>query len=111
MAYRHAYLELFRVIGEKLELTEGQRTQWLQFLTDVETWDSGTDATKDLVLDYDGILITDHTELTTIGVNSHATIDLHLAHATGHPNSVVSSSEPADGTLAINEGAFWSELV
>ena len=53
----------------------------------------------------------DHTSLTTIGSNTHAQIDTHLAHNTGHPNSVVSASEPADGTLDVNEGAFYYESV
>ena len=53
----------------------------------------------------------DHTSLTTIGTNTHAQIDSHISHNTGHPNQVVSGSEPADGTLDANEGAFWYELV
>ena len=53
----------------------------------------------------------DHTSLTTIGTNTHAAIDTHLAHNTGHPNSVVSASEPADGTLDANEGAFYYTAV
>lgn len=53
----------------------------------------------------------DHTSLTTIGVNTHPVIDTHLAHNTGHPNQVVNASEPADGTLSVNEGAFWYEIV
>ena len=53
----------------------------------------------------------DHTSLTTIGSNTHAQIDSHLASNTGHPNQVVNSTEPADGTLSLNEGAFWYELV
>ena len=51
----------------------------------------------------------DHTDLTTIGTNTHAQIDTHIAHNTGHPNQVVSSSEPADSTLDNLEGCFWYE--
>jgi len=53
----------------------------------------------------------DHTQIQNIGTNTHDQIDAHLAHNTGHPNQVVSSSEPADSTLDTNEGAFWYELV
>ncbi len=52
-----------------------------------------------------------HTSLTDTGSNTHVQIDAHLASNTGHPNQVVSGSEPADGTLAVNEGAFWSEII
>ena len=51
----------------------------------------------------------DHTSLTSVGTNTHPQIDTHIADNTGHPNIVVSDSEPADGTLGTNEGAFWWE--
>ena len=53
----------------------------------------------------------DHTSLTTIGTNTHAQVDTHLAHHTGHPDVVVNATEPADSTLNSNEGCFWYELV
>lgn len=53
----------------------------------------------------------DHTAIQNIGSNTHVQLDAHLAHDTGHPNQVVNATEPADGTLSINEGAFWYELV
>ena len=53
----------------------------------------------------------DHTSLTTIGTKTHAQIDAHLVHHTGHPDVVVNATEPADSTLNSNEGCFWYELV
>jgi len=52
----------------------------------------------------------DHTLLNNIGTNSHVDLDKHVDDNTGHVNSVISASEPADGTLDNNEGAFWYEL-
>ena len=49
----------------------------------------------------------DHDKIQNIGINDHPTIDTHLGHNTGHPNIEIYASEPADGTLDNNEGAFW----
>ena len=52
-----------------------------------------------------------HTSLTDIATKTHAQIDAHLVHHTGHPDVVVNATEPADSTLNSNEGCFWYELV
>ena len=88
--------------GDLEGLTDDDHTQ---YHTDARalTWLGTTDITDHGTYD--------HTSLTTIGSNTHAQIDTHLAHNTGHPNQVVNSTEPADGTLSIGEGVFWHELV
>lgn len=94
--------------GELLGLTDDDHTQYLKekasggVAGEVPTHTHADAANAGTV---------DHTDLTTIGSNTHSQIDTHLAHNTGHPNQVVNSTEPADGTLSINEGAFWYELV
>jgi hypothetical protein len=88
--------------GELDGLTDDDHTQYHND-TRANTW-LGTKDITDL-----GTY--DHTSLTTIGTNTHAQIDTHIAHNTGHPNEVVSASEPADGTLDPNEGAFWYEVI